>query len=148
MALPTQANSPLSARGTRLLLFIASLVPILACADTWVVTDSHHPVHTPARSDVRVIILDDTQRLQDKLSEGLPADPRQAVAIVKQRMQSKDGQRLQKDLAAAQQGLTDSWSLGIARIPAVIVDRQYVIYGETDVSKAEQQIVRYRESKQ
>ncbi|MBI6856089.1 TIGR03757 family integrating conjugative element protein [Pseudomonas cichorii] len=146
MAFPSQTGPRQSSLTPHLILIIASLAPILAFADTWVVTDSNHPVQT--RLGVRVILLDDTQRLQDKLSEGLPADPRQAMAIVRQRMQSQDGQRLQKDLAAAQQGLTDSWSLGIARIPAVIVDRQYVIYGETDVSKAEQRIARYRESQQ
>ncbi|MDO7927755.1 TIGR03757 family integrating conjugative element protein [Pseudomonas sp. KFB-139] len=122
------------------------MAPMLAFADIWVITDSHHPIQT--RPGARVILLDDTQRLQEKLSDGLPADPQQAMAIVKQRMQSKDGQRLQKELVDAQQGVADSWSLGITKLPAVVVDRKYVIYGEPDVDAAERRIARYRESNQ
>lgn len=29
-----------------------------------------------------------------------------------------------------------AWSLGITKIPAVVVDRRYVVYGESDMAKA------------
>lgn len=123
-------------------MLLTALLCASANAETWVFTDSHHP--TQSGPGVRVILLDDVDRLQEKLSQGLPADPQQAMAIVRQRMQSPDGQRLQKDLAVAQQGTADAWSLGIAKIPAVVIDRQFVIYGEPNVPLAEQQIARYR----
>ena len=34
--------------------------------------------------------------------------------------------------------------LGIAKIPAVVVDRRYVVYGEPDVSRAVARINAYR----
>ena len=44
----------------------------------------------------------------------------------------------------AYQGVADAWGLGIAKIPAVVVDRRYVVYGEPDVSRAVARINAYR----
>lgn len=46
------------------------------------------------------------------------------------------GNALQARLGMAYQGVVDAWSLGVTTIPAVIVDRLYVVYGEPDVAKA------------
>lgn len=113
-----------------------------AHAETWVITDQAHPVSAP--TGVRIIRLDDQQRLEELLSRQLPADPRQAEATIQRFLSSPVGKRLQSDLAQAQQGVTDAWSVGVAKIPAVVVDRRYVVYGETDVSKAVTQIDRAR----
>lgn len=121
---------------------IAALIHPLAHAETWVITDRNHPVQ--ASSGARLILLDDSERLEAKLSEGLPADPHRAAAIMQQRLRSNDAQRLQQDLVAAQQGLVDAWSVGVTKIPAVVVDRKYVVYGETDVGSATQSIARWK----
>ncbi|WP_159954114.1 TIGR03757 family integrating conjugative element protein [Pseudomonas sp. R76] len=113
-----------------------------AHAETWVITDQAHPVSAP--TGVRIIRLDDQQRLEELLSRQLPADPRQAEATIQHFLSSPAGKRLQSELAQAQQGVTDAWSVGVAKIPAVVVDRRYVVYGETDVSKAVAQIDRAR----
>ncbi|MGH8391347.1 MAG: DUF1525 domain-containing protein, partial [Pseudomonas sp.] len=39
---------------------------------------------------------------------------------------------------------TDAWSVGVEKIPAVVIDRRYVVYGEADVAKAIAQIDRAR----
>ncbi|WP_122447393.1 TIGR03757 family integrating conjugative element protein [Pseudomonas viridiflava] len=114
----------------------------LAHAETWVITDRNHPVKVP--SGARLILLDDSESLEAKLSEGLPADPHRAAAIMQQRLRSNDAQRLQQDLVAAQQGLVDAWSVGVTKIPAVVVDRKYVVYGDTDVGSATQSIARWK----
>ncbi|WLI07528.1 TIGR03757 family integrating conjugative element protein [Pseudomonas sp. FP597] len=113
-----------------------------AHAETWVITDQAHPVSAP--TGVRIIRLDDQQRLEELLSRQLPADPRQAEATIQHFLSSPAGKRLQSELAQAQQGVTDAWSVGVAKVPAVVVDRRYVVYGETDVSKAVTQIDRAR----
>jgi len=105
-----------------------------AQAETWVITNQAHPVSAPYGT--RIILLDDQQRLEELLSQVLPADPRQAEATIQRYLASPNGQRLQRDLAQAQQGVTDAWSLGIDKLPAVVVDRRYVVYGEPDVAKA------------
>ncbi|MEE4220305.1 TIGR03757 family integrating conjugative element protein [Pseudomonas viridiflava] len=121
---------------------IAALIQPLAHAETWVITDRDHPVQVP--SGARLILLDDSERLEAKLSEGLPADPQRAVAIMQQRLRSSDAQRLQQDLVAAQQNVVDAWTVGVTKIPAVVVDRKYVVYGETDVDSATQRIARWK----
>jgi len=128
--------------------YFCSLIPVLcwlagnAAADVWVITDSHHPV-TGSASAQRTIKLDAAQSIEDELSANLPTDPQQATALVQQRL-NQGGQALQQRLRDAYQGVTDSWSLGIARIPAVVVNQRYVVYGEPNVDKALARIAQYR----
>ncbi|RMT18100.1 hypothetical protein ALP52_05402, partial [Pseudomonas amygdali pv. mori] len=77
------------------------------------------------------------ERLETKLSEGLPANQQQAITIMQQRLKSADAQRLQRDLALAQPNLVDAWSIRVTKVPAVVVDRTFVVYGETNVLAAE-----------
>ena len=44
----------------------------------------------------------------------------------------------------AYQGVADAWGLGITKIPAVVVDHRYVVYGEPDVARAVARINAYR----
>jgi len=106
-----------------------------------VITDSHHSVSGKA-SIQRVIQLDAAQQIEAELSAHLSTDPQQAAAPVQQRL-NQGGQALQQRLHDAYQGATDSWSLGIARIPAVVVDQRYVVYGESDADKALARIAQY-----
>lgn len=107
-----------------------------AHAETWVVTDSAHPVNLPVGASVRLIQLDEQLRLEEQISRSLPADPELAAAAARGILNGPDGVRLQQDLAKAQQGATDAWSVGVAKLPAVVVDRQYVVYGQPDVASA------------
>jgi len=110
-------------------------------ADIVVFTDQHHPVAPPP--GVRVVYLDASQHLKTRLNRNLPNTPDQAAAVARQRLQ-EGGEHLQKQLALAYQGLVDAWSLGVTRIPAVVVDRQYVVYGDPDVSQALIDIATFR----
>ncbi|WP_455809215.1 TIGR03757 family integrating conjugative element protein [Pseudomonas koreensis] len=125
-----------------ILTLIAIIQVPLANAETWIVTDRHHPVQAPAH--VRLILLDESERLEAKLSEGLPANQQQAIALMQQRLMSSDAQRLQRDLALAQQNLVDAWSMGVTKVPAVVVDRKFVVYGETNATAAEYRIAQWR----
>lgn len=120
------------------LILIAAIQVPFANAETWIVTDRNHPVQAPAR--VRLILLDESERLEAKFSEGLPANQQQAIVIMQQRLKSADAERLQRD----QQNLVDAWSIGVTKVPAVVVDRTFVVYGETNVLAAEQRIAQWR----
>ena len=135
-------NKP--SRTTRLWLasMALTLLSATAHAETWVITDQAHPVSAP--TGVRIIRLDDQQRLEELLSRQLPNDQRQAEATIQRYLATPAGKRLQSDLVQAQQGITDAWSVGVEKIPAVVVDRHYVVYGEADVAKAIAQIDRAR----
>lgn len=114
-------------------------------AETWVITDQAHPVTATGSS--RVLLLDAQQHLEEQLTDALPKDPQQAQAAFQQLLQSTDGRRLQAELLKAQQDVADAWSLGVEKIPAVVVDRQYVVYGEPDVPRALELIAKARRSR-
>lgn len=110
-------------------------------AEVLVITDSGHPVQVAAGT--RVIELDLPARIEAELAAGLPNDPAQAAAIVQQRL-LEGGQDLQRRIGRAYQDVTQAWGLGIAKVPAVVVDRRYVVYGESDVARAAARIETYR----
>ena len=122
------------------------MLPAAALAEALVYTDKAHPV--TAATDARIVLLDQQHHLETDLSRDLPPDPQLAAAIIHGRLSVPSGKRLQSDLAKAQQDLTDAWSLGIEKIPAVVVDRRYVVYGEPDVAKALELINRARSQPQ
>ena len=112
-----------------------------AAAEVLAITDSGHPVQVAAGT--RVIELDLPARIEAELAAGLPTDPTQAAAIVQQRLR-EGGQDLQRRLGRAYQDVTQAWGLGITKVPAVVVDRRYVVYGEPDVAHAAARIETYR----
>ena len=69
------------------------------------------------------------------------------ATIVRERLK-RGGADLERRLREAYQGVTDAWSLGITRIPAVVVDGRYVVYGEADVERALARIEAYRRTSQ
>lgn len=110
-------------------------------ADSTVFTTRAIPISAPA--NVAVVYVDDASALEARLSADLPANQGSAEAIARHRLQD-GGPGLQRELASAWQGIADAWSLGITTLPAVVVDRRYVVYGEPDVDKAVARIEAYR----
>jgi integrating conjugative element protein (TIGR03757 family) len=106
----------------------------LSLAETIVVTDSKHPVTNAGGA--RIIELDKPALLTKSLSDGLPADPRLATVAAKKKLSSDDGRRITAELRLAYQDVADAKSLQVKKIPAVVVDRSYVVYGIADVAVA------------
>jgi integrating conjugative element protein (TIGR03757 family) len=126
-------------------LCIAWLSPVAIAADIIVVTDSHHPVQVApqALAHTRVIELDLPTRIEAELAARLPADPDKAAALLRQRLH-EGGDSLQQRLRHAYQDVIDARQLGIAKIPAVVVDRRHVVYGEPNVVRAIARIATHR----
>ena len=106
-----------------------------------VFTDGGHPIEAPPGT--RVVEIDAPISLEVELSARLPADSGRAAAIARTRLRA-GGAALQKRFATAYQGVVYAWSLGIKKIPAVVVDRRYVVYGVPDATQAVSIIDRYR----
>ena len=113
-------------------------------AEVWVIADHAHPVISPA--GIRHIELDAADRILAKLNADLPADPKQAAEAATRRVQSSSA--LYQQLRIAYQGVVDAWSLGVTTIPAVVLDRRYVVYGESNVEHALRLIQAFKESHQ
>ena len=120
------------------------LLSRVALADVLVVTDSRHPIQ--AMGGERVIKLDLPVRIEAELSADLPADPGKAEAIMQQRLR-EGNETLQRRIVRAYQGVAEAWGLGIAKIPAVVVDRRFVIYGEPNVARAVARIDAHRSAR-
>lgn len=112
-----------------------------SAAEVTVFTD--RAVTLKSADNANVVHLDAAQEIEASLAADLPADPRRAQAIVQGRLQ-QGGAQLQRDLASAWQGVADAWGLSVSTVPAVVVDRRYVIYGEPDVARAVARIEAYR----
>jgi integrating conjugative element protein (TIGR03757 family) len=130
---------------TAIIRQVVSIVTTLFClsanAEVWVITDHQHLVQgTPDR----LIELDAPAHIEAELSSGLPSDPARASEIVRQRLGDR---KLQQQLHEAYQGVADAWSLGVTKIPAVVVDRRYVVYGEADVLRAVARVEAYRSAR-
>lgn len=106
-----------------------------------VITDQRHPV--AVSPGVRVIELNTPSAIETELSVQLPPDPKGARAIVRERL-AAGGAALQRRLAGAYEDVVDAWSLGVTKVPAVVVDRRYVVYGVPDVNRAVSLIEDYR----
>ncbi|HAB5395088.1 TPA_asm: TIGR03757 family integrating conjugative element protein [Salmonella enterica subsp. enterica serovar Mbandaka] len=113
-------------------------------AEVTVFTDQS--VTLTSADNANVVYLDAAQDIEASLAADLPADPHRAQAIVQGRLQ-QGGSQLQRDLASAWQGVADAWVLSVSTVPAVVVDRRYVIYGEPDVARAVARIEVYRRAR-
>ena len=99
------------------------------------------PISAPP--EATIVHLDDAGAIEEELSAGLSHDPARAVTTARQRL-TDGGAELQRDLVAAYEVIAEAWSLGITTLPAVVVDRRYVIYGEADISRPIARIETFR----
>ncbi|ASY84461.1 TIGR03757 family integrating conjugative element protein [Xanthomonas citri pv. malvacearum] len=124
---------------------LLALLPVAStvCAEIRVFTDRAHPVTGPA--GVAVTELDAPARQVAALGTGLPSDPARAESIMRQRLaDASHGSDARTRIARAYQGVADAYNAGIAKLPAVMLDGRYVVYGEPDVSQALARIAAYR----
>ena len=75
------------------------------------------------------------QSIERDLSANLPAEPQQSKQIVLYRVQGL-GEQTRSRMQAAAMGLAKAMQYGIDRYPAIVFDRQVVVYGVTDLKAA------------
>lgn len=114
-----------------------------AAAGVEVFTTAGEPVvNVPASA--AVVELDAPARLDARLSQDLPADPSRAKQMLQSRMNDPEWRRTLQSYVQLYQGVARAWMLGIEKVPAVVVDSQYVVYGEADVRRALEEIEQAR----
>lgn len=112
------------------LLFLILSSPLQAQSRIEVFTIASLPV-TRVPEHATVIELDRAERLDQRLSQALPDNRAAAIRTVKQRLDE-----FKDTYVRAYRGLVRAWRLGVKQVPAVVVDGQYVVYGETNVARA------------
>jgi integrating conjugative element protein (TIGR03757 family) len=126
------------------ILGLAGVSQAAVGVDLIVITDSANPIQ--ATTPARVVELDLPARIEAELAVGLPADPSQAAATVRHRLR-EGGPRLQRKMAHAYEDVAEAWALGITKLPAVVIDHRYVVYGDPDVTSAVARIASFRSSR-
>ena len=99
-----------------------------------VFTDREHPIiHAEALPGAIIYRIDGLLTMQERLSEGLPADEKAATRIAKKRISTID-----KDVVTeSAQGLVLAHlKYQLDRYPAIVFAGQAVIYGVTDLALA------------
>lgn len=122
-------------------LLAVSVVSGAKAAEVAVYTIRSIVVDAPTGSTV--VLLDAPEAIERELSANLPHDPARAISLARQRLH-EGGAKLQRELADAYEDVAAAWSLGVATLPAVVVDQRYVIYGDADVSRALAKIEAFR----
>ncbi len=80
--------------------------------------------------------LDRPERLGAAFGAALPADPDRALAAAQRRLDTAAGRALRRELAEVVAGKALAVRLGIDRLPAIVVDGRYVVYGVREVRRA------------
>jgi len=92
---------------------------------------------------LRVHTLDAIENLEDVLSQGLPADPREAkrLALARLKRLSKDNRAQLQHSATA---IATALHYGVDQYPAIVFDAEFVVYGLTDPYRALEHYRRWR----
>ncbi|MEQ9590926.1 MAG: TIGR03757 family integrating conjugative element protein [Parvibaculaceae bacterium] len=117
---------------------------LFLCAATWaepvtdvvVFTTSAYPIHDPEQRATAIYALDATVQSLSALGEALPRDPELAQAEVMRRLNDEQWRGRFSAVQHALEGVSEAWMHNITRLPAVLVNDRYVIYGVTDVERA------------
>ena len=110
-------------------------IPFAMAQSVTIFTDSQTQLLNLPPSVV-VVQLDASQRIEETMSADLPANPQEAERLMRARMQSGEWETMEAELQRNAEGLAKAKALGVTKIPAIVIDDRYVVYGVSDVSRA------------
>ena len=94
--------------------------------------------------DATVHVLDARDGHAEAFGADLPDEPERALAEARRRMATAEGRAALARVAAAAAGNALAGRLGIEKLPAVVVDGRYVVYGVRDVARAVERVEVWR----
>ena len=100
----------------------------------------------PLRAGVgaTVHVLDARDGYAQAFGADLPGDPERALAEARRRLATPAGRAALARIAEAAAGNALAGRLGIEKLPAVVVDGRYVVYGVRDVARAVERVAAWR----
>ena len=115
--------------------------PAAVAGDVVAFTLSSMPLRA---SGATVHILDARDGYAEAFGADLPGDPERALAEARRRMATPAGRAALARIAEAGAGNALAGRLGIEKLPAVVVDGRYVVYGVRDVARAVERVEAWR----
>ena len=116
--------------------------PAAGAGDVVAFTLSSMPLRASGGATVHV--LDARDGYAEAFGADLPDDPERALAEARRRVSSPEGRATLERLAEAAAGNVLAGRLGIKKLPAVVVDGRYVVYGVRDVARAVERVEAWR----
>lgn len=135
-------------RSTLVFLLFIHIVSAQAAEGTvWVFTADRLPPLQHVDQADRLFVLDHADDALGRLSFPNPGSEAAAKDKALLIIQSPRGQAAIARMRESAEATTVAWMHGIEKLPAVLVDEQYVVYGVFDVAAAIDQIARYRDAR-
>ena len=97
-----------------------------------------------ASGGAEVHVLDARDGHAEAFGADLPGDSERALAEARRRMATPAGRAALERIASAAAGNALAGRLGIEKLPAVVVDGRYVVYGVRDVARAVERVEAWR----
>ena len=116
--------------------------PAAFAGDVMAFTLSSMPLR--ASGGAAVHVLDARDGHAEAFGADLPDDPERALAEARRRLETPAGRAALERIAAAAAGNALAGRLGIEKLPAVVVDGRYVVYGVRDVARAVERVEAWR----
>ena len=129
------------------LLYIHTIAAQAAEGTVWVFTANRLPPLQHVDQAERLFVLDHADNALRRLSfpnPGSEAAARDKALLI---IQSPRGQAAIARMRESAEATTIAWMHGIEKLPAVLVDEQYVVYGVFDVVAAIDQVARFRSAR-
>lgn len=92
----------------------------------------HQPLRHPPGFTVRIYALDAPEQLESQL----PAFTGRDAEARARRWAERHARPLARRVRAAHQGRLKALDYGVVKVPAVVFDGEYVVYGATDLGRA------------
>lgn len=80
--------------------------------------------------------LDKAELLQNEINKRLPSELNSASDYMSDYANSEQGRAVIAEMVNGYQGVGRAFSLGVERLPAVVINESFVVYGTTDVDHA------------
>ena len=112
----------------------------------WVFTAHQLPPLQHTDKADRVFVLDNVDNALKRLSFANPGNEALAQQRAMAVIQSPKGQAMIARMHGSAQAIAVAWQHGIDKLPAVLVDERYVVYGVYNVESALAQIARVRDA--
>ena len=129
------------------LLYIHTIAAQATEGTVWVFTANRLPPLQHVDQAERLFVLDHADNALRRLSfpnPGSEAAARDKALLI---IQSPRGQAAIARMRESAEATTIAWMHGIEKLPAVLVDEQYVVYGVFDVAAAIDQVARFRSAR-
>jgi integrating conjugative element protein (TIGR03757 family) len=128
-------------------LVIHASTTVAADPTVWVFTAGRLPALQNVNQADRLFVLDHADNALQRLSFPNPGNNTAAKDRAMVILQSPRGQAAIARMRNSAEATAVAWQHGIEKLPAILVDEEYVVYGVFDVAFAVEQVARYRDAR-